>query len=65
MWGVNKHSTFIDLYHLIFSLDASVGDSVDDAEAEVLIFELQRDVENWNHSRIHLCHYSDMQLQLL
>lgn len=46
MWGVNKHSTFIDLYHLIFSLDASVGDSVDDAEAEVLIFELQRDVEN-------------------
>lgn len=65
MWGVNKHSTFIDLYHLIISLDASVGDSVDDAEAEVLNLELQIDVENWNHSRIHLYHYSDMQPQLL
>lgn len=56
MWGVNKHSTFIDLYHLMFTLDASVGDSVDDAEAEVLNSELQINVENLNHSGNHLYH---------
>ena len=40
----------------MFTLDASVGDSVDDAEAEVLNSELQINVENLNHSGNHLYH---------